>query len=285
MLNSFEYLAPKSLEECLRYLGRADKKTALLAGGTVLLPNLRVEASGPDVIIDMRHLEDLKKIHQADNHIIVGALNTVTTLQNSAIIQEQAPVLVEMAHQFGNPLIRSVATVGGNMATASPVADIAVPLLALDATLRLRASDHSSREIALHDFFVGPYQTVIDADELIVDVTFPSLDSSFQFFYHKLKRRKGSSPAIICIAVVIQLSSGKVRKGRIALGGVAPVPILAKQVEATLDNEMLTEGVIEKCVSVLESDISPIDDKYASAEYRTAMAKTFVRRALRSMNV
>src|SRR5438270_229763 len=127
-MTKFEYVAPQSLEEALRALAQAGGSALALAGGTHLLVAMRAGIAQPALVVDLRYLDGLKQIRHDEDTIQVGALTTLTTLEHSHVIRQHVPVLAEMAGRFGNPLIRSAATLGGNIASASPLADAAVPL-------------------------------------------------------------------------------------------------------------------------------------------------------------
>ena len=200
---------------------------------------MRAGITRPALVVDLRRLDELKQIRRDGNAIQIGALTTLTALEHSHVIHQQVPVLAEMAKRFGNPLVRSAATLGGSLASASPLADAVVPLLALDAKLRLQASDGRQRNTALSDFFSGDQQSVIGSDELITDVSVPVLTNSTRWFYYKLGRRKAGSSAIVGVSVLVELQGGRVQRARIALGAVAPRPLRASQAEAALCTKLL----------------------------------------------
>jgi CO/xanthine dehydrogenase FAD-binding subunit len=212
-------------------------------------------------------------------------LTTLAMLEHSPVIRQEVPVLAEMAKRFGNPLVRSAATVGGNLASASPLADAVVPLLALDAKLQLQASDGTQRDIDLAAFFSGSTKSMLDSDELITRISIPTLTDSTRWYYYKLGRRKAGSSALFSLSIIIELQDNRVQKARIALGAVAPHPLRAFQAETALMHEVLNEKVIAKCVEVLETEIAPSDDIFASAAYRSSMAKVLVARALKQFSV
>src|SRR5260370_856099 len=157
--------------------------------------------------------------------------------------------------------------------------------VALDANLRLQASDGRQRNTALSDFFSGDQQSVIGSDELITDVSVPVLTNSTRWFYYKLGRRKAGSSAIVGVSVLVELQGGRVQRARIALGAVAPRPLRASQAEAALMHEALNEKVIAKCLEVLENEATASDDIFPSSTYRSSMAKALVAKALKQFNV
>jgi CO/xanthine dehydrogenase FAD-binding subunit len=284
-MSKFEYVVPQSLEGALQALAQADGAALALAGGTTLLVAVRAGIAQPALVVDLRHLDDLKQIHHSGDAMQIGALTTLAMLEHSPVIRQEVPVLAEMAKRFGNPLVRSAATVGGNLASASPLADAVVPLLALDAKLQLQASDGTQRDIDLAAFFSGSTKSMLDSDELITRISIPTLTDSTRWYYYKLGRRKAGSSALFSLSIIIELQDNRVQKARIALGAVAPHPLRAFQAETALMHEVLNEKVIAKCVEVLETEIAPSDDIFASAAYRSSMAKVLVARALKQFSV
>jgi CO/xanthine dehydrogenase FAD-binding subunit len=284
-MSKFEYVVPQSLEGALQALAQASGAAVALAGGTTLLVSMRAGIAQPALVVDLRYLDDLKQVYHDGDTIQIGALTTLTMLEHSHVIRQEVPVLAEMAKRFGNPLVRSAATVGGNLALVSPRADTVVPLLALDAKLQLQASDGTQRDIALAAFCIDSGKSMLDSDELITRISIPTLTNSTRWYYYKLGRRKAGSGVIVSASIIVDLQGNRVQKARIALGTVAPRPFRAFQAEQVLMHEALNEKIIAKCVEVLETEIAPLDDIFASAAYRSSMAKALVARALKQSSV
>lgn len=273
-----EYIAPNSLVEITKILMRLKGKATLIAGGTNVIPRLRTKAIKSDILIDINRLKNLSFIKEEKNRIRIGGLTTIAELASSKVIQKHAPILFDAANQLGNPLVRNRATIAGNLADASPAADIAVPLLALEAKVVTVRSGKPPKEIPLDQFFLGPNQTVLRKDEIIKEVTFPRPNSKAKMAYVKLGLRNAMAISVVSLAVMLEVQGNHCKKARIGLGAVAPTPIRAYQTEAILIGEKVTTELINICSKKVLDEISPITDIRASAEYRREMTSTLFRR-------
>lgn len=273
-----EYIAPNSLVEITKILMRLKGKATLIAGGTNVIPRLRTKAIKSDILIDINRLKNLSFIKEEKNRIRIGGLTTIAALATSKVIQKHAPILFDAANQLGNPLVRNRATIAGNLADASPAADIAVPLLALEAKVVTVRRGKPPEEIPLDQFFLGPNQTVLRKDEIIKEVTFPRPNSKAKMAYVKLGLRNAMAISVVSLAVMMEVQGNHCKKARIGLGAVAPTPIRAYQTEAILIGEKVTTELINICSKKVLDEISPITDIRASAEYRREMTSTLFRR-------
>jgi len=277
-----EYFAIKSLNEALKALRKWKDQATLIAGGTNVIPNLRAKSIQPQVLIDISHLKNLSYVKEEKRRIRIGGLTPITELASSKIIRKVAPILSEAADQLGNPLVRNRATIAGNLVHASPAADTAVPLLALEATVIL-ARDGKPRQIPMDQFFRGVNQTVLRVDEIIKEISFQKPNSDTRMSYNKLGRRNAMAISVVSIAVLLEEENGKCKKARISLGAVAPRPVRAYGVEEILEGKEVTEILIESCCEHIQREINPINDIRASAEYRRAMASVLLRRLIQEV--
>lgn len=279
-MHRFDYVAPQTVEEALELKDRWREGAAFLAGGTNLIVELRAQKIKPKIVIDLSGLRELDYIREADGRIHIGSVVTVTDLLHSDLLSQSGPVLCQAARRFATPLVRNQATVGGNLANASPAADTAVPLLALEAEAELISKKRGRRQVALADFFLGPQQTIVESDELVADISFPAMREGMKGVYIKLGRRNAMAISVVSVAVVLTWEGDHCRQARIALGAVAPTPIRASDSEVMLERERLSPALLERCGKAAAAATSPIDDIRASAQYRRAMSAVLVRRAL-----
>jgi carbon-monoxide dehydrogenase medium subunit len=233
-------------------------------------------------LIDLSRLKDLSYIKEDKGRIRMGGGTPIAELAVSKIIRKVAPILAEAADQLGNPLVRNRATIAGNLAHASPAADTAVPLLALEATLVV-ARDGTPKQIPIDQFFRGPNRTVLKPDEIIKEISFQKPISNARMSYIKLGRRSAMAISVVSIAVVLEMGNGKCKKARIGLGAVAPKPVRAYGVEEMLEGGEITENVIGACCERVQQEINPITDIRASAEYRRQMSSVLLRRLLKQI--
>ncbi len=274
------YLAPKDLNEVFKTLEDTKGQIKFIAGGTNVIANIRAEKISPELLIDLTALEELSHVREENGAISIGALTTISELASSEIIRNQSPILSSAANRLGNPLTRNRATIGGNLADASPAADMAPPLLALDAVVHTEQGGGKGREISLEKFFLGPNRTVLEKDEIITRITFPKPKDPEKGHHIKLGLRNAMAISVVSIAVMFELEGKICRKARVALGAVAPKPMRAYGVEKALEGSEINQEVIEKCEPVLKKEISPISDIRASSEYREMAASVLLKRTI-----
>ena len=279
-----EYFAPKTLPESIAMMKKWNKKAKLISGGTNVIPDLRAKNIQPQILIDLSGVKNLSYIKEERRTIKIGALTTISDLASSKIIKNYAPVLSEAANQLGNPLVRNKATIAGNLVHASPAADMAVPLLALEASVVLNR-DSNSREIPIDRLFVSPNRTVLKPDELIKEIIFLKPNSSTRMAYHKLGLRNAMAISVVSIAILTEMAGDVCKKVRIGLGAAAPRPIRAYKVEELLEGQRVTEELTETCCERVKKEVNPITDIRASAEYRRSMASVLLKRLIQQVAI
>jgi CO/xanthine dehydrogenase FAD-binding subunit len=280
-LPRFEYLAPTTVEEVLSLLDDHKGSVRLLAGGTDLIPQLkRREIGTPRCVIDLKGIPALNRISY-DKHsgLTIGALATISTVAQSPLIKQHFPSLLQAASAIGSPQVRNRGTFAGNICTAVPSADSAPSLLTLEATLRLKGSQ-GERTVPVSQFFTGPRETVLEKNEILIDILVPKPAPETRGVYLKLSPRHSMDLAIVGVAVVAVSEDGICRDVKIALGAVAPTPVRALTAEAMLRGQRITPELIDEAARNAITQCSPIDDHRASAEYRCDMVYVLVRRAL-----
>jgi probable selenate reductase FAD-binding subunit len=277
-LNKFRFFSPNSVEEAIRLL---DQEGAVpIAGGTDLIVLMQEKRVTPQALIDLSSL-DLGYIRKNENHIHIGALTTFADILENDMVRRTIPVLAQAASQIGSVQTRNMATLGGNLCSAVPSADSAPALLVLDASVRLTGKN-GARSLPLKDFFVGPRKTILNPGELLLEVVipFPAINSGSHFA--KLGRRKSLSLAVVNAASMLRIDpESRIEDARIALGAVAPTPVRAENAENLLRGKVLDEPLLEEAISLVDKDISPIDDFRASAAYRSQVSRVLAKRTLR----
>jgi CO/xanthine dehydrogenase FAD-binding subunit len=277
-----EMYQPTSVREASRLLKQHGPGGRFLAGGTDLVIAMKEKGLVPKYIVDLKKIAGLAGIREnSDGTISIGALTTMRDVEVSALIQQKFPFLAQSAAEVGSIQIRNRATVGGNMANATPSADVAPSLVALSATAKI-AGEGGERSLPLEDFFRGPGQTVLAADEILTEVTIPRTSPRLVGEYIKFSPREMMDLAYVGIAVVYHLGEKdqKCSDVRIVLGAVAPTPIRAKKAEAILEGQTLSETVAEKAGAMAAEEAKPISDVRSTADYRRAMVGAMTKRAI-----
>ncbi|MBI2374276.1 MAG: xanthine dehydrogenase family protein subunit M [Deltaproteobacteria bacterium] len=277
-----KYFRPGSLEELLVVLGNSGESAKLLAGGTDLMLALRVGRRF-GALVNITRVEQLRGIAQRAGPgrpgVRLGALVTVAELLRSPLIRSSAPLLWQAADRFASPLVRSRATVGGNLCNGSPAADLGLALLALDARVELE-SMKGRRTLPIEELFRGPGRTAIEPDEVLVAVDFPSQSEGMRSAFEKSGTRPALEIAVASVAASLELRAGRVTSARIAYGSVAPVPMRGAKVEELLVGRELTDGLILEAARAAAAEARPIDDVRGTQVYRRRLVGAFVRRAL-----
>ncbi len=279
-MDAFDYRAPKDLSETLEERAHWGEKGRLLAGGTDLILFMERGRLRPDVVIEVPRTEPFTELTRTNGMVRIGSRVTMSQLEHSPLIREHLPVLSQSAGEVGSVQIRNLATIGGNICTASPAGDTLPALLVLDAELIVEKKG-SKRKIALDDFFVGPGQTVLDPDEVLTTVEIPLKPPSFSSQFYKLAVRRYMDIAIVNVALAVQTNGdGAVESARIALGSVAPRPIRAREAEERLVGSVPDATLIDEVARLAQKASSPITDQRGSAEYRWLMVYRLTKRLL-----
>lgn len=275
-MKDIEYFAPDKLEEALTLLSDYGSKATVLAGGTDLVPQINYHKSRPEVLLYIGNI-GLEAFQQEGDALLVAGTAQTAKLINNSWLQANAPSLVEAARLSGCDATRSVATIGGNLANASPSADLAPPLLAADARIKL-ASKAGVREVPIAEFFTGPGETVMKPEELIQAVIIPPASGNAVF--RKLGKRKAMQCSVASVAVCLDMDGATCKAARIALGAMAPTPIRCPEAEKMINGKALDAAAITACAKQAVAESSPIDDQRATAWYRREAAVELVAQAL-----
>ena len=287
-----EYFIVTTAEEAVRILSQKGERARIVAGATDLILELeRGLRRGVDTLIDISRIPDLNRIHLDEDGIIhLGPLVTHNDAAASPLLRSCAYPLVRASWEVGAPQIRNRATVAGNLITASPANDTITPLMALDASVTL-LSVRGERIIPLREFYTGVRKTVMQADEMLVDISFPAMNDTQRGTFIKIALRRAQAISVVNVAVILDtstsLSAGvradTVHSASITLGAVTPTIVHAPEAEKYLAGKQLSDEVIAEAARLAMSASRPIDDIRASAAYRKEMVRVATLRALRSL--
>jgi len=278
-LPEIEYIRVSELDEALRLLSRKED-AKVLAGGTDLVVDMKIGRYRPKTVIDISGIKSLRYVIDEGDKVRIGALTKMQDIVESPVVREKLPLLAEAVSMLGSWQIRNMATVGGNLCNASPAADSAPPLLAHEAKIKL-TSIEGTREIPITEFFTGPRKTVMYKTEILQEVVVPyDADFARSYSYVKVGRRNSFTLSVVAVATVLKVRNRSIEDVRVALNAVAPTPVRARSVESFLKGREAGSEVIEKASELVLSDISPISDVRASAEYRKHLSRVLVKDAL-----
>jgi len=279
------YKKAESLEEALRLKSDFGESGVFIAGGTDLMVDMRNNAleTEPEAIIDISALDEINYVRQEDGQISIGAATALSEIEKSPIIRSNAPILFKACQQCANPLIRNVATVGGNLINVSPAADMATPLLVLGAQVVLK-SINGERLLPLEEFFSGVKNTDHRSNELLVKLRFNNVQEKKGEFL-KMGQRNGTTIAIVSLSLLFDVEDGVIKDDlKLALGSVAPVPMRAYRTEETLRGAEPSPDNIKKAGETLKSEVSPISDVRGSSDYRREMSAVLLQIAFQNLD-
>ncbi|MDY0018611.1 MAG: FAD binding domain-containing protein [Anaerolineae bacterium] len=277
------YYTATSVDDAVRLLAEHKGNARIMAGGTDLIVEIEHKTRTPAVLIDVTRVGGLDEIRLGTDGLIhVGPMVTHAQAAASPLLQERALPLAQACWGVGAPALRNRGTIVGNLVTASPANDTITALRALDGCLKLR-SVRGERTVPLAEFYTGVRRTVLEPDELVVDIAFAPLAENAHGVYLKLGLRRVLTIAVTNVALVVKLDKDRVTEAHIALGSVAPTIICAPEAEAALVGNPLTDERIEQAASLAAEAARPIDDVRGSAWFRTEEVAALVRRGLQSL--
>lgn len=275
-----EILQPASLKEASAIVKDKGPGGRFLAGGTDLLIAVKEKGLAPKYVVDLKRIPDLAGIREEkDGAVTIGALTTLHAVETAPVILKRYPFLAQSAAEVGSVQIRNRATIGGNMANATPSADVAPALLCLDARVKISGLS-GERTIALERLFRGPGQTALAPEEILTAILIPA-GPALAGEYIKFSPREMMDLAYVGVAVALALNGGnQCGAARIALGAVSPTPMRARKTEALLENQTITEALAEKAGAEAAAESKPISDVRSSADYRREMVRVNTARAI-----
>ncbi len=278
--DKMKYFRPININEYRELVAaNSDESLAILAGGTDIMPRWEQnQGLRPDILIDVKNIEELSGIREKDDRIIIGALTTVQEIKNTAIIQKKYSALWEATNHFAGVQIRHRATIGGNICNASPAGDLLPGLYAHEAQIYL-AGSKGTRHLSIGEFITGPGETSLEPGELVTEIHLSKHPGKSLFY--KMGLRQSMAIAVVNFAVVYNTDTrGAFTSLRVAAGAVAPTVVYLNQ----FAHAILKGASVAEAVHLVDEDISPIDDIRASAEYRRAVLKNVLKYLINHKN-
>jgi aerobic carbon-monoxide dehydrogenase medium subunit len=275
---SFDYYAPRSLEDAVKFLAAHRDDVKVLSGGQSLLPLMKMRLSKPGAIVDIGRIPGLDAITEEGNNLIIGALVTHAQIESSELLQRQCPLLPQTATTIADVQVRNRGTIGGSIAHADPAGDWPAAIIALDAEIRI-AGPNGERWVKCDDFFLGLLMSVLEPDELVTAIKVPITGNDKTAYLKAAPRSSGF--AVVGVAVRIGLdASGNCNRAAIGITGVTDKAYRPQRVEQMLTGKKLDAKTIEAAAAESTRNIEVIEDINGSTEYRKHLTEVFMTRAI-----
>jgi carbon-monoxide dehydrogenase medium subunit len=277
---AFEYHAPTSLGEATALLARLGEDAKVLSGGQSLIPLMKLRLASPPHVVDINGIPGLAGIREADGVLRIGALTRESDLEASDLVRTRYPLLHETTKVIADPIVRNLATLGGNLAHGDPANDHPATMLALGAEV-VAAGPRGERRIPIAAFFTGPFATALDPGEILTEIRVPVPAARSGGAYVKMERKVGDF-ATAAVAVQLTLSAaGTCEQVGIGLTNVGLTPIKATQAENALKGKRPDDAAIAQAARLAAEAAQPAEDLRGSVEYKRDLVRVLTARALR----
>jgi len=277
LVNNFDYIRPASIKDAIAAL-HEKPEAKLLAGGTNLLVDMKLESRSPSCVIDITQLPDLYGFESTDSGATIGALTSIREIATSKPLWEKYSCLAESAAAFGSTQIMMMGTLGGNIANGSPASDTVPALVVLGASVRL-VGPQGERTALVADLLQGPGSIALQPGELIASILVPPPQTGAGTCFLKLSRVRADL-AKVSVAVRVVREGDRIVSARIALGSVGPTVIRAKKASSMLADRPFSKDLILNAARMAAEEIRPMDDVRSTADYRRKAARALVHDAL-----
>jgi CO/xanthine dehydrogenase FAD-binding subunit len=276
----FEYLQPLTINETLDILADYNGRARLLAGGTDLMTQIDAGLKRPEYVVDIEGIPELNSIQYSEERgLRIGPTMTIRSVEMHPLIREKYPTLAFAAGRIGSVAIRNVGTIGGNVCTASPSADSVPFMMGMSGEVDL-VKKSGRRTVPLVALFTGPGQTVMEPDEMLVEIRLPAPDPLMRSAYIKHSIRGSVDISIVSVAVVGLFQGQDCREVSVVIGSAAPTIFRAEKTESLLRGQTLSRERIQQAAQQAAREARPITDARGSSEYRKAMVAVLTERAI-----
>jgi aerobic carbon-monoxide dehydrogenase medium subunit len=277
---AFEYHAPSSIGEATKLLATLGDDAKVLSGGQSLIPLMKLRLASPRHVVDINGIPGLAYIREADGFLRIGGLTREADLEESEIVRTRYPLLLDTCQVIADPVVRNLATLGGNLAHGDPANDHPATMLAYGAEV-LAAGSRGERRIPIASFFTGPFTTALSADEIVVEIRIPTPPPRSGGAYLKLERKVGDFATAAVAAQITLGSTGVCEQVGIGLTNVGPTPIRPGNAEAALKGKRPDENAIKEAARLAAEASRPSADLRGPAEYKKDLVRVLTARALR----
>jgi carbon-monoxide dehydrogenase medium subunit len=280
---SFDYHAPKTLDEAIALLGQLGDSAKILAGGQSLIPAMRFRLASPEVLVDINRIADLAYLVERDGYLAIGAMTREYALEASPAVAKSYALLLDTAKVIADPLVRNKATVGGNLAHADPANDHPATMLAYNAQIIARGAS-GTRTIAIDDLFIGLFETSLKPGEILTEIRVPTPGPNTGGAYQKIERKVGDY-AVAAVAVQLELAGqgmgSVIQHARIGLTNVSPIPMRARNAEAALIGKAFSDATLDAAAKAAAAECEPSADLRGQVDYKRDMVRVLIKRTVR----
>lgn len=278
----FDYVAPKSVDEAIAALAAGGEKARPLSGGTDLIAQLQEGRSALDTVVDVKRIPELMDISCNGKGLRLGAAVPCHQINHNQAVQDAYPALLDSTHLIGGTQIQGRASLGGNLCNASPAAD-SVPNLIAHYVLCHIAGPNGRRSVPVEEFCTGPGQNVLGKGELLVSLAFPQPPANFGAAYLRFIPRNEMDIAVVGAgaSLVLNDEGDQILSARVALGAVAPIPLLVEEAGEQLAGQAVSEAAFDTAAELAREAARPINDMRGTIAQRKHLSAVLTRRALR----
>ncbi|MFB3883966.1 MAG: xanthine dehydrogenase family protein subunit M [Thermodesulfobacteriota bacterium] len=277
LLDKFEYLEPRTIDEAVQYLEAYGDKAKLIAGGTDLLVQMKMEKVHPRYLIHISRIPSLRYLIE-EKGLRIGSLTLFREIEKSQLIKRKYTAFFEAARSVSSVQIKTMGTIGGNLCNGSPAADAVPPLLVFESRVRTM-NGKEEKTLPLDHFFVGPGQTILGSNQLLTEIEVPEVSGQVGSAFLKMGRVHADLSKV-SVAVAITRRGDVCEDCKIALGAVAKIPLRVKKSEAILKGKRVTDLLIARASQEVTREIEPITDVRSTASYRKEVARVMTRDAI-----
>jgi carbon-monoxide dehydrogenase medium subunit len=277
---AFDYHAPTSIGEATALLAKLGEDAKILSGGQSLIPLMKLRLASPPHVVDINGIPGLAYIREADGFLRIGGLTRECELEESDLVRSRYPLLHDTSKVIADPVVRNLATVGGNLAHGDPANDHPATMLALGAEL-VAVGTKGERRIAIGTFFTGPFTTSLKPDEILVEIRIPTPPARSGGAYLKLERKVGDFATAAVAAQLTLGAGGACEQVGIGLTNVGLTPIKAVKAEAVLEGKRPDEATIKRAAELAAEASEPAEDLRGSVAYKKDLVRVLTARAVR----
>jgi len=275
---SFEYCAPRSLEEAVNFLAAHRDDVKILSGGQSLLPLMKMRLSKPEFVVDIGRIPGLDTIAQEGNHIVIGAMATHAQIEYSDFLKKNCPLLPQTATTIADVQVRNRGTIGGSIAHADPAGDWPATILALDAEIKI-VGPNGERWVKCRDFLLGLLMSVLEPDEIVTAIKVPVTGNDKTAYLKAAPRSSGFAVVGVAVRIAVD-SAGNCSRAAVGITGVTDKAYRAERVEQMLTGKTLDAQLIEAAAAEATHNVEVVEDINGSSEYRTQLTRVYVARAI-----